>query len=254
VTFDSASPAAPRTERTTYQERTAWIKRADDNKVTIWHRLQVILARLIPLTLLRPTVPRLGAPALLGEAERLHLFAAKGFWVPTVLHSSERELILSDEGQTLKMALDGTPDISTRVIMLEHGAVMLARLHSAQLAHGRPYTRDLLYDPASGKVGFLDLEEDPQARMTLADAQARDIWIYLCSAARHLDQDRGRINQLVQVYLQSRGIPLPTPLRTLTRILRPLRWILSTIRCAGMGKDVKSAVTVNAVLETYLTT
>jgi tRNA A-37 threonylcarbamoyl transferase component Bud32 len=161
--------------------RRIWIKQAAPYRARLWHRVQAALALILRWPILRPTASPGGGVALMQEAERLHRFKACGIAVPDVLAQDGHMLVLADLGPQLQSCLDSCTDPETRRMLLHRALEALAQLHRAGLCHGRPYLRDMTWDGT--RIGFLDLEEDPASIMPLPMAQARDIWIFLCSAA-----------------------------------------------------------------------
>ena len=67
----------------------------------------------------------------------------------------------------------------------------LARLHKAGFAHGRPKMRDFGWkksesiDASDGEIFIFDLEERPWEIMPMADAQARDIVLWLVDLCQY---------------------------------------------------------------------
>lgn len=164
-----------------FDGRKVWIKRAEGGKRHFLHHVQAAIAFITRQPAFSATVRH--TDSLAGEAQRLRLFRERGIHVPEVLAAEDNVIVTADIGGDLKAALDRLDgNAPAQATLLQTAAAALADLHSHKLAHGRPYLRDLSWD---GKhIGFLDLEEDPAAVMPLADAQARDILIFLSNASR----------------------------------------------------------------------
>ena len=219
--------------------RVFWVKRADAPKKRIWHRLQSVIALSLRTGILRPTAGPGGAAALHAEAQRLRAFAAAGLPVPDILAEEDTLLILSDIGPAVAELLRADPDPVRRYSLMEHAALALAALHTGGRAHGRPYLRDMTW--ADGKIGFLDLEEDPLSVMPLHQAQARDVWIFLCAAARHTDDDG--LEALFRAYTRRHRDPAQAEsLRGLIRLLHPLAGLVRRWGWNRAGRDVRQAV------------
>ena len=75
----------------------------------------------------------------------------------------------------------------------------LVAVHAAGLSHGRPFLRGMTVD-ADDTLHFLDLEEDPTARMSLEDAQARDVWWLLSSCTEFCEEPFKDLNHLLDIY------------------------------------------------------
>ncbi len=227
-----------------------WVKQAVGSKSKAWHRVQAAFSKVIRNPMLRPTVLQCGRSGLREEAARIRRFYEAGFHVPQILDQCEQYIVLSDLGGTLERHLknlrrDGKLEECKPLLL---SAVReLARLHKAGLVHGRPHVKDLVYSADNGgRIGFLDLEEDPQAVMPFDCACSRDIWLLLCSSVPYLNDEGAYIETMFDAYQQESGMS-PSPfLRKLLRALSPLCKLARTLeRYMHVGKDVRNAAIVN---------
>lgn len=231
-----------------------WIKQICPPKARIWHVLQRMLAALLRQPILRCTVSPGGPGALAHEAERLMVFKARGFHVPEVLAHNEQMLILSDAGPQLRAWLDGSDDALSRKAALREATRALARVHSDNMTHGRPYVRDMTWDGV--RIGFLDLEEDPVRVMPLACAQARDIWLFLGSAARFARvpgdkylYEEPLIADLWAEYARHADPQAVGALKEFVDFLNPLRgWLERDFMWRRIGNDARQSVFVTRCL------
>ncbi len=164
-----------RVQRLELSRRTVWIKRYGTEPAIVWQHLHRLIMPVLPPVF--RSGPRLGAEAMITqEVARMARFTDKGFRVPQVLYRSGAAVVLSDLSPSIDALLS-----TSRGQAEEHDALLVAcagalgLLHAAGLCHGRPYPRDMTL--TDGEVGFLDFEENPEAVMPLADAQARDLWV-----------------------------------------------------------------------------
>lgn len=113
------------------------------------------------------------------ELRKAAAFSKAGFSTPTIFYVRDAVLV---SGHCEPLA-------AHRLVMLAddpaaHDALLLQCMealgcaHAAGLCHGRPHPRDMFLD-VEGEVGFLDFEEEPEAAMPLAVAQARDAWLLM---------------------------------------------------------------------------
>ena len=111
------------------------------------------------------------------EFRKISAFDAPVSMFPRCSSAETRSLCCPDEGRTLEGLLDvlRTTDAERHDRLLIESAAVLAQLHAAGLCHGRPHKRDILLN--EGVWGFIDFEEEPEAAMPLAAAQARDVWL-----------------------------------------------------------------------------
>lgn len=249
----SAHPKS-RTISGDYQGRKLWIKQSVPPKARIWHYLQKILAAILGMPILRATVSAGHHENLLAEANRLRLFAEKGFHVPEVVAIYPDILIMTDAGPQLRQWLDNTLDQIKRFDALHCAMDALANLHAGGLAHGRPYMRDMTWDGT--KVGFLDLEENPVTVMPLATAQARDIWIFLSAASRYARKpgdkaqyQPGLIETLFKTYCENAAPAVLAELKDFVRPLTPLgRFLSHPYLWKKIGTDARQSVFVTLSL------
>lgn len=181
---------ARRIERVELSSGAVWIKRYGRKRALVGMRAQNALARLFRQPFLRAS-PRLAPSAMVGrEIRRIALFRERGLPVPHVLYRSAGAVVLSDAGSTVSMRLAAlrTSDLVAHEDLLVACAADLGALHGKGLCHGRPHPRDFFLE--NGRIGFMDFEEEPEAVMPLAMAQARDLWLlFLQLTQRALEGD-----------------------------------------------------------------
>lgn len=236
--------------RIDFEGQTIWIKRRPTSKRTSWHRLVSLLTYIIPLATFYPTVATDKSDSLTQEAERLRLFATKGLPVPEVLASTSSYLITSDVGINLQQLAEQSTDRGERTALFEKAMSSLANLHQANLCHGRPSLRDMTLQ--NDKVFLIDLEENPMAVMSLAQAQARDIWLFFCSVARHCKGDYLVLDHLFQIYANNASPATIAALKQMVFILKPARIISEYLLAAVKSRDLRNAVKANKALEKCL--
>jgi tRNA A-37 threonylcarbamoyl transferase component Bud32 len=240
VSAQQKTPSLARVEKTTFAGRDAWIKRPEAERSTFFSGLHRVLARALP-KVLRPTNAAGGMAALQGEAARLRGFHAAGLPVPEVLEETGEHIVLADCGVTLRNQLRATKDTAERARLIKAAQDVLVQVHHSGRAHGRPFVKDMTVSADGGQICLLDLEEDPCAHMAVADAQARDVWLFLMSCAEfHDDPDAGLRDQLA-VFIADLPDAIAPRLVALGRGLRPFRWIIGVTRTASLSRDVAGA-------------
>jgi tRNA A-37 threonylcarbamoyl transferase component Bud32 len=249
----SIDPSGPRVQSFAAGDGKIWVKQAVAQKATWWHGLQNAMAKIIPLRILRRTAGQGGAQNLAAEAERLQKISKAGFHVPVVHAVTPDYIVLSDAGTELKATLDRMSGLDERWPLLVLAARTLGDLHMAGYVHGRPHLKDFVYDVHGPRIGFLDFEEDPLDVMPSAQARARDIWLFLGSAARFVKDTPERLDDLYDAYRDRAGRDHEEALRRLVRLLRPLRWAIQHTVVRFAGKDVRQAIMANYRLEKILT-
>lgn len=226
-----------------------WVKRPEPRLSNYYILFQRLVRLLMPCDMLRPTRSMGGGAALIEEAARLKLWAQAGFHVPQLLGVSEQVMVTQDAGVELKAYLHQA-DEGECWARLQQAAGTLGELHGHGFAHGRPYLKDFVWDAAGQQIGFLDLEENPINVMSLADAQARDIWLFLGSCADiYPHHPTEKLVTLYNVYAQQAGEAHRPRLRRLIRWLSPLRRLVEQSGGAKAGKDIARALAATRALE-----
>ena len=195
---------ARRVERVEMSFGAVWIKRYGTERPPVWTKAQNLLARLFGQPFLRPS-PTLDSKGMIArEIRRIGTFAAAGVPVPKVLYSSGSALVLSDVAPTVTARLSALrkAEPAAHDDLLVACAAELGALHGKGLCHGRPHPRDFFL--AGNRIGFMDFEEEPEAAMPLATAQARDLWLLYhrdLKASRRVVAMRDFVTELVGTHL-----------------------------------------------------
>lgn len=228
-----------------WQDGRAWLKLGSPKRYLSWHRAQGALAALLRWPVIRPTVARNGVAGIAYEAGRLVALRRLGAPVPEVLGFAVEGpqgpwLVVSDMGASVESVLEGTADLDGRRELLVQCAEALARLHSMGEWHGSGQLRDLVLT-AGKEIGFIDFEEDLSAVMPAAQAQARDLLMFLMSAARFADQAGHPLPEVLAAY-RDLAPPSPWPeLRRIGRVLAPAAWLIRPF-AARLGRDARHAL------------
>lgn len=223
-----------------WENRRIWVKQAVPAKQKVWHRLQRFAANITGIPMLRPTVSPGGKAGLESEAAVLRKLSALGVLVPDLIDVGENWIAIGDNGGILQTQIDedlhkgDEGAVKSRVI---DAGTALAGLHASGLAHGAPLLRNMTIRD-DGKIGFIDFEEDPNARMPIVDAQARDILLFVFSIQREFKKRPELLRAGWQAYVAAAGSNAPqlVPLRKIIRLLRPVYLILRPFR-RWLGTD-----------------
>lgn len=234
--------------RLEFEQQVVWLKRRPKSKKNIWHSLLHYLTYLVPLPTFYPTVITNGRQSVHNEAARLRLFATRNISVPQVLDVHADYLITADVGNTIQKHLEQLTAIEDKYLLLDKALAALNALHKAGLCHGRPSLADMTY--LDEVVFFIDLEEDPLGVMSLAQAQARDLWLFFNSVAKHCPNQPKLLHDLFKCHHDYAHIETITALEQMVLFLRPLRIGLEySFLCAINSRDLRCGVLVNKVLE-----
>lgn len=237
----------PRVEKIIFNGQSAWVKRPEVKRNSIFVFLHSVLEFFLPKVLYR-TGASGDMQAIKSEAERIKKFEDAALPVPRILDLNEERLILLNVGNQLRKVLRGSKDRFEQQKLMQLAIEALHSIHAAGFCHGRPFLKDMTVD-ANGKLYFLDLEEDPCTIMSLQDAQARDLWLFLASCTEFCEDPLEELNGLLNQY-NLKGRPDITPnLRALGRSLRPFRHLIAILHIKNIGHDIAGAYWSARVLD-----
>ncbi len=239
----------PRVEKISFDGQVAWVKRPEATRSNSFVFFHKIVERVLP-KVLRHTGALGGMDAIRDEAKRLTIFKDAGLPVPSILALTDDSLTLSSAGDQLREVLRQTSDATQRYQLLQQAMKSLSTVHNANLCHGRPFVKDMTLNDA-GDMFWIDLEEDPCTRMSLKDAQARDVWLVLVSFTEFCEDPLKDLSSLLAFYTSQSRVEIDSNLRQLGKSLRPLRWIISSLRLRNLSRDVTGAYWAIRVLEKY---
>lgn len=157
--------------------RTVWIKRYGVGAGSLAKGLHRLLSPLVPVSFLRSSPGVTGPGHVARELRKAAAFRAAGFPSVSILYSRDDLLVMSDAGTIVQEELTRLrgPEPRRHDDLLVASTEALGQIHAAGLCHGRPHPRDMILK--GRRFGFLDFEEEPEAAMPLAAAQARDAWL-----------------------------------------------------------------------------
>lgn len=240
-----------RVSSTVLDGRTVWIKRYDVERTPAYKCLHEKLSRLMPAAFLRASPCVDGKGAIEREMRKLAAFEAAGLPTAQIFFGNDKVLVLSDvspiaQGLLNKLAARG--DFEAHDRLLVNAAQALRKVHERGLCHGRPHPRDM-FIREDGEWGFVDFEEEPEAAMPLAVAQARDVWLLflqVCSQAR-LESTADRA---FDSYFASSPHRVGAELRRIVGFLAVLMPLLSAIEYRGLGSDGRRVLKAMRFLKT----
>lgn len=216
-----------------------WIKRYGTERAAIGRGLRTLLARITGQAFLRPSPGCDAAGMAAREVRRSAAFAGKGMPVPGLLFAGGATLVLADAAPNvagrLKTLRDEDP--AAHEALLIRCASDLGALHAAGLCHGRPHPRDFFL--VGERIGFLDFEEEPEAVMPLAAAQARDLWLlFLQIVPRALSGTR-TADEALAAWTAAAPAEAHAELVLLVAFLAKFLWLTRLIGRVHMGSDLR---------------
>jgi len=171
--------------------RKVWIKRYDVEQPCLGRRLHARFSYLLPLPFLRAAPLRPCEDMVMQEVRKTYGFYQAGLPVAPILAISGCAMMIDDVGETVAERLKylRDRDAIAHDNLLIQCAEALGQAHAHDLVHGRPHPRDMFL--VEERLGFFDFEEEPEAAMSLAQAQARDAWLlFFQISSQALDKER----------------------------------------------------------------
>jgi tRNA A-37 threonylcarbamoyl transferase component Bud32 len=218
------------------RDRPIWIKWIDAEKRPIGKRLHALLNPILPAPFLKASPELALEDYLERETRKMERFRAAGLQVPDLIHAGPNCLILSDQGSNVekefKRLSKTDPEAADRLLV--RAAEAMGQAHARGLCHGRPHLRDMFI--AGETIGFLDFEEEPEAVMPLATAQARDIWMLFMHIADKACDPASEIAAF-EAYRSVAPLEVLEELREIVRFVGVLIPLLRLMRLLGLGED-----------------
>ena len=243
---------ANRVERVELSFGAVWIKRYGTERPPAWTKARTALAGLLRQPFLRPS-PVLDAKGMAArEVRRIETFAKAGLSVPQVLYSSGNALVLADVAPTVttRLAALRETDPAAHDDLLVACAAHLGVLHARGLCHGRPHPRDFFV--AGEAIGFMDFEEEPEAAMPLATAQARDLWLLFLQIADRARRGRTTHDRAFAAWRAAAPDGIEPELAGMLRFLGKFLWLTRLIGRVHMGSDLRRFLAATGYLSEVL--
>lgn len=191
---DALATSRKRTVRLALEGRDVWIKRPRRGPGYMLWGVQAGTAALLQIPPLRPPHVSRGARGLQAEARRLETLRQRGWPVPHVVGVTDRWLALEDNGLSLGPIVRKTP-VNDRIELIRRTLTFLQSLHTQGGWHGAAQLRN--FTQRGSSLGLIDFEDDLEPAMPLAVRQARDLLLFLTSAARFAEGDHRIVQSML---------------------------------------------------------
>lgn len=239
-----ASSRGERIGRAVVDGETVWVKRYDAESRPLGKRLHGWATPLMPKPFLRSS--RLLKPHAQVDRElrKMEAFQRAGFITAGLVYRKGPILVLRNGPPTLLSLVEGAATAADSHRLLRGGGEALARAHRLGLCHGRPHPRDMFHDGKNW--GFMDFEEEPEAVMPLAEAQARDAFLYQFGVVA-LSRDAETPQSVLDAYRA--GAPAATwaALDRLIAFFKPLQRVGEAMAKVHRGGDLDRFLRAMAV-------
>jgi tRNA A-37 threonylcarbamoyl transferase component Bud32 len=226
-----------RVKRVNYQGRQAWRKQYEAQGR---HKRMAVLRWLaggLGMNALLAPAPLSPIEACATEREMIQRLRQHDVLVPQILDAGDDYLVLSDVGTIFSVACRQTACVEMRLNLLRKAFHAINNLHACGGYLSQAFARNLTV--LHGRIGFIDLEEDPEKVMPLPAAQARDILFFVHSTARFMSDAPQRYEALLKTCLEHIPEDIRAEIAKVTRVLKylvPLTRLLgSRARMAGLA-------------------
>lgn len=187
-----------------------------------WFVDRLGIESLRPPPMLRPREARATEKAMIGRLQAL------GCRVPQIVAEEDDALLISDLGPTLGSLCKREQDPTALARLVESGLEALVDLHRRGGWLNQAFARNLTL--SDGRIGFIDLDQDPTTVMGLPAAQARDLLLYAYSTAVYLESDLPRYSELLSRQLARESTDVA---QRLEDSLRRLGWLNAVVPLCG---------------------
>jgi tRNA A-37 threonylcarbamoyl transferase component Bud32 len=232
----------------------ARIERIDVDGVRAWRKRYGYEPRRLRLGLLRRLVDALGieplrpppvlpaAQARETEIRMLRQLSAIGCRVPALLAEEAEAIVIADLGKTLASACKAERNPDAREQLIRAGFDALGDLHARGGWLNQAFARNLTL--SDGRIGFIDLDQDPATVMSAPAAQARDLLLYVYSTARFLAGDSARYARLLDSHLRRESSPVRG---CVERAIIALAWLVPLAPVSGRELGAMARVIAHIV-------
>ena len=227
---DSVYVAKGSVNKITTPDGPVWLKIVEQAKTTRFRNILRWFLNLLPVPLLARTDYGKTGDTLLHQAEQADILRAAGFNTPETVFVNRDFYISRHSGDTLfdlkeKLKHASPEDRKQHEDRFESVLLKtteeLARLHQFGFAHGRPKMRDFAWNDAKEAIFIFDLEERPWEIMPMADAQARDIILWLVDLCQY-PQSEPYADRVCKIIFETISEETMTSLRKIVRLVSPL--------------------------------
>ncbi|MCF6299992.1 MAG: hypothetical protein L3J52_02575 [Proteobacteria bacterium] len=201
-----------------------WLKKATPARGVMRYWALNMFSKIMHLPLLKAVPQPGGYEAIQTEARRLAEMSKAKVLVPAVIHKGSDFLLLSDIGKSLIDEFKSHRNNKNRIRRLFSGCLLAIRqLHDRDMYMSQGFVRNILKtcdEPL--EFGFIDFEDDPLQVMSLAEAQARDLLLYVNSTARFFVDDFIFFEKSINTFLDGHK---PVVIKHLKNANQKMMWI-----------------------------
>jgi len=213
-----------------------WLKKSTPARGMFRYHALNLFSKLFRAPLLK-AVPQKGEQTALDlEAERITSLKKRGILVPELMAKEPGWILLKDLGVSIiddfKQNRHDMPRIRKLFADCLDG---IKQLHKQDQYMSQGFVRNMLKikeDPA--QIGFIDFEDDPLTVMNLAQAQARDLILFINSTARFFIKDSKFFQQQIHKFIDGHN---PEVIVNIFKTNNSLLWLTKLPFKKSLGHD-----------------
>ncbi|MCX7553136.1 hypothetical protein OS175_04545 [Marinicella sp. S1101] len=217
------------------QANAYWLKKAAPARGLFRYHALNFFSRLLRLPLLKAVPQPGGAAAVINEAARLKALADAGVPVPKIIAEDREWLLVESMGESIVKTLKSqTTQKPTRQKLFAQCLAAINDVHQKGHYLSQCFVRNMVLDREANQVVFIDFEDDPLTVMSLAQAQARDLLLFVDSTARFFTDDKAFFEQKIQAFMTAHN---ETMRGALKQTVDRLQWITKLPFQKRLGHD-----------------
>lgn len=219
-----------------HQNQMFWLKKQAPARGYWRYKALNLFSRLAGIPLIKSVPQYGGQTALNTEARRITSLASKGIVVPELLIQQPGFLLLSHLGDSLIIQFkDPNTSQGRKRALLTACLQAINSVHQKNQHLSQAFVRNMVQVSEEPLIiGFIDFEDDPKTVMSLPEAQARDLLLFVDSVARFFLQDRVYFQQAITRFLAGHD---PQMVRTLKETTNKLQWVTRMPFQSLLGHD-----------------
>jgi tRNA A-37 threonylcarbamoyl transferase component Bud32 len=181
-----------------------WLKKSAPARGIFRYHVLNLFSKILRTPLLKAVPQHGGKLALKTELLRINTLKKNGVLVPEICAHSEDWILLKNLGSSIIDDMKENRKDQVRMRTLFSACLKsIKKLHLSNQYMSQGFVRNLLMvDESKGQIGFIDFEDDPISVMTLEQAQARDLLLFINSTARFFVNDSDYFNQQIHIFLE----------------------------------------------------
>ncbi|MCF6288688.1 MAG: hypothetical protein L3J53_05555 [Proteobacteria bacterium] len=213
-----------------------WLKKSAPARGVFRYYALNFFSKLLKVPLLK-AVPQKGDQIALDiEAKRIATLQKNGVLVPKLIAKNPGWILLGNLGESIIDDFKQNQHNTPRVQKLFADCLdAIKQLHEKGQYMSQGFARNMLKVSTNPvKIGFIDFEDDPLTVMSLAQAQARDLILFINSTARFFIQDLEFLQQQIHTFLDGHD---PKVINNIKKTNKNLLWLTNLPLQKILGHD-----------------